>query len=77
MLRAGGEVNVTRSGTFVALRAGGETRWSRSPLAEQVFDGGGASNNMLAAFRATKEIDLDGVLVPLIEPAVFLTRRAH
>jgi hypothetical protein len=65
------------SGPFVALRAVGETRWARAPLADHVFVGGGAANNVLAAFRATTEIDLDGTLVPLADPTVFLARLAY
>ncbi|MFO0551547.1 MAG: hypothetical protein U0271_24380 [Polyangiaceae bacterium] len=65
------------TGTFIALRGAGATRWSRAPLATQVTVSSGPSGTVLAAFSADTAIDLDGTVVSLMEPQVFLARLAY
>lgn len=65
------------TGTFVALREHGETRWARAPLMNHVTVGAAAPNLVFSAFPATDYYDLDGLLVSIEDPSVFLTRMAY
>lgn len=65
------------TGPFLALLGVGGTRWVRAPLCDQVAIGAGAPDLVFAACKAETELDLDGTLVPLMDPAVYLARLAY
>jgi len=64
-------------GNFIALREVGGTRWARSPLSDELIVAGASSNILLAAFKASQYIDLDGTPFMIAQPTVFLSRLAY